>query len=94
MGARLLAEQAHLAHQLTYLESPDLHAALFLHQHNAPAARTALALGKQLVHAAAQNYLFGIRIPTFPAVRVVARAGDFKYRAQQINRLLGAKLID
>jgi hypothetical protein len=94
MGARLFADQVYLAHQLTYLESPDLHAVLFHHQHDAPAARSASALRKQLIHAAAQNHPFGIWIPTFPAVRVVARSGYFKYGAQQINRLLSPKLID
>jgi hypothetical protein len=94
MGVRLFADQVHLAHQLTYLESPDLHAILFHHQHDAPAARSASALRKQLVHAAAQKHPLGIRIPTFPAVGVVARSGYFEYRAQQINRLLSAKLID
>jgi hypothetical protein len=94
MGARLFADQVHLAHQLAYLESPDLHAVLFHHQHDASTARSASALSKKFVHAAAQNHPFGIRGPAFSTVCVVARSGDFKYRAQQINRLLGAKLID
>jgi len=94
MVTRLFANQVHLSHQLAYLESPDLHAVLFHHQHDAPATRSASALRKQLVHAAAQDHPFGIWIPTFPAVRVVARLGDFKYRAQQINRLVSPMLID
>ena len=90
MRTALFADQVHPAH----LESPDLHTLLIYHQHDAPAARSASALRKQLFHAATQDYPFGIRIPTFPAVRVVARSGDLKYRAQRINRLLSPQLID
>lgn len=46
MGARLFADQVRLAHQLAYLESPDLRAVLFHDQHDAPAARSASALRK------------------------------------------------
>jgi hypothetical protein len=70
-----------------------LQAVLFHHQHDASTARSASALGKQFVHAAAQNHPSSIRGSAFSTVRVVARPGDFKYRAQQINRLFGAKLI-
>jgi len=55
MGTRLFADQVYLSHQLAYLESPDLHAVLFHHQHDAPAARSVSALRKQLVHAAART---------------------------------------
>ena len=46
MRAWLLADQVHLAHQLTYLEPPNLQAVLFHHQYDAPAARSASALRK------------------------------------------------
>jgi hypothetical protein len=57
------------------------------------AGRTS-TLRKQLVHTAAQNYPSSIRKLAFPAARVVAKSGDSKYRAQQINRLIRAQLID
>lgn len=38
---RLCANRIHLARKIVYLESPDLHAVIFDHQHDVPAARSA-----------------------------------------------------
>jgi hypothetical protein len=82
------------AHQLAHLESPNFYVVLSHHEHDASAARRAAALGEQLVYATAQNQSLNVWRSVLAAVRVIARSGDFKYRAQQINRFLSTKLID
>lgn len=52
MRSGLLADQSQLAYQLAHFESSNLDPVLAHHDHDAPAARSAAALGKQLAHPA------------------------------------------
>lgn len=94
MRTGLLADQLHLAHQLAHLEPPNFDPVVTHHEHDASAARRTAALSKKLVHTATQKQLLNVWGSAFTAVRVVTGTGDFKDRAQQINRLFCTKLIN
>jgi len=51
-------------------------------------------LGEQLIYPNAKNQPLNVRRSALAIMRVIAGSGGFKYRAQQINRLIGAKLIN